>query len=196
MGDYASGVSHFTLPPAAEIGPTLKTYHDALLGPRDVLETGNTQGIKLYEMLLAPAEKLIPHGSRVIILPDGALYGLNFETLLAPAPQLHYWIEDAVVENANSLVLLAASTNAPAAKSRKLLLIGDPISPSRDFPDLPQAGGEMNDVERYFGPHIGLFSRGSGRRRLDICRVIRHTIHTYTSSRMGLRAALAHLILP
>jgi CHAT domain-containing protein len=146
------GTSVFTLPPASEIEPLIKSYREALLGPRDVLETSNAQGSRLYEILAAPAQKLIPSGSRVIVLPDGALYSLNFETLLAPAPHLHYWIDDAVVENANSLVLLAESANTPPAKSRKLLLIGNPLSPSAEFPDLPQAGSEMSDVERYFAP--------------------------------------------
>ncbi|HTP44064.1 MAG TPA: CHAT domain-containing tetratricopeptide repeat protein, partial [Candidatus Acidoferrum sp.] len=145
-----SGVSLFTLPPASEIEALLKSYREALLGPRDVLDTSNAQGIKLYETLVAPAGKAIPAGSRVIILPDGGLYGLNFETLLVPKPQLHYWIEDATLANANSLVLLAAAAREPAAKEKKLLLVGDPISPNAEFPDLPQASTEMTDVERYF----------------------------------------------
>jgi CHAT domain-containing protein len=145
-----SGVSLFALPPASEIELMLKSYREALLGPRNLLETSNAQGKRLYDLLIAPAQKLIAPGSRVIVLPDGGLYGLNFETLLNPRPQLHYWIEDAVVANANSLVLLAASANQSSAKEKKLLLVGDPISPSAEFPDLPQAATEMADVERYF----------------------------------------------
>jgi CHAT domain-containing protein len=145
-----SGVSLFTLPPASEIESALKSYREALLGPRDVLEASNAQGIKLYETLVAPAQQLIAPGSRVIVLPDGGLYGLNFETLLNPKPRLHYWIEDAVIANANSLILLAASASKPPAKAKRLLLVGDPVSPSAEFPDLPQAANEMADVERYF----------------------------------------------
>jgi CHAT domain-containing protein len=146
----SSSESLFTLPPASEIELALKSYREVLLGPRDVLETSNAQGIKLYDILVAPAQKLIAPGSRVIIFPDGGLYGLNFETLLKPKPQLHYWMEDTVVAYANSLVLLAASANQPVATAKKLLLVGNPISPSAEFPDLPQAGTEMTDVERYF----------------------------------------------
>ena len=115
---------------------------------------------KLYDILVAPAQKLIAPGSRVIILPDAGLYGLNFETLLNPKPQLHYWIEDAVVAYANSLVLLAASASQPVTRAKKLLLVGNPISPSAEFPDLPQAGAEMTDVERYFAaPERTVLSR-------------------------------------
>jgi CHAT domain-containing protein len=145
-----SGFSLIPLPATSEIEPILKAYRQALLGPRDVLETSNEDGKKLYEILVAPAQKLIAPGSRVIIFPDGDLYGLNFETLLNPKPRLHYWIEDAVVTNANSLVLLAATASQPLAGTKKLLLVGNPISPSAEFPDLPQAGTEMTDVERYF----------------------------------------------
>ena len=156
----SSSVSLFTLPPASEIELALKSYREALLGPRDVLEASNAQGIKLYDILVAPSQKLIAPGSRVIIFPDGGLYGLNFETLLNPKPQLHYWIEDTVVAYANSLVLLAASASQPVARAKKLLLVGNPISPSAEFPDLPQAGTEMTDVERYFAaPERTVLSR-------------------------------------
>ncbi|MGB9242945.1 MAG: CHAT domain-containing protein [Candidatus Acidiferrales bacterium] len=156
----SSSVSLFTLPDASEIELALRSYREALLGPRDVLEASNAEGIKLYDKLVAPAQKLIAPGSLVIILPDAGLYGLNFETLLNPKPQLHYWIEDSVVAYANSLVLLAASANQPVARAKKLLLVGNPISPSAEFPDLPQAGTEMTDVERYFAaPERTVLSR-------------------------------------
>ena len=156
----SSSESLFTLPPASEIESALRSYRAALLGPRDVLEASSAQGIKLYDILVAPAQKAIAPGSRVIILPDAGLYGLNFETLLDPKPQVHYWIEDAVVAYANSLVLLAASANQPVARTKKLLLVGNPISPSAEFPDLPQAGAEMTDVERYFAaPERTVLSR-------------------------------------
>jgi CHAT domain-containing protein len=156
----SSSVSLFTLPPSSEIELALKSYREALLGPRDVLEASSAQGLKLYGTLVGPAQKVVAPGSRVIILPDAGLYGLNFETLLNPKPKLHYWIEDAVVAYANSLVLLAASANQPVARTKKLLLVGDPISPSAEFPDLPQAGTEMTDVERYFAaPERTVLSR-------------------------------------
>lgn len=143
-------VGLFTLPPAAEIDPLVQSYRQALLGSRDVLETQNAAGRKLYDLLVAPAAKMIPKGARVTILPDGSLYGLNFETLLAPSPQLHYWIEDVDVSYANSLTLLAAGASRHAAVAKKLLLVGDPVSPDAEFPKLPQAAAEMTGIENYF----------------------------------------------
>ncbi len=143
-------VELFTLPPAAEIDPLVQSYRQALLGSRDVLETRNAAGQKLYDLLVAPAAKLIPKGSRVTILPDGSLYSLNFETLLAPAPQLHYWIEDVDVSYANSLTLLAAGAARHAEPAKKLLLVGDAVSPDAEFPKLPEAAAEMSGIESYF----------------------------------------------
>jgi CHAT domain-containing protein/tetratricopeptide (TPR) repeat protein len=143
-------VELFTLPPAAEIDPLVQSYRQALLASRDVLETQNAAGRKLYDLLIAPAAKLIPKGARVTILPDGSLYGLNFETLLAPSPELHYWIEDVDVSYANSLTLLAAGASRHATAAKKLLLVGDPVSPDAEFPKLPQAAAEMTGIENYF----------------------------------------------
>src|SRR2546430_13516143 len=86
-------------------------------------------GQKLYNMLVAPAQKLIPKGSHIAVIPSGSLYELNFETLLVPDPQLHYWIEDVVITNASSLLLLRGSASAREGfADKRLLLIGDPVS--------------------------------------------------------------------
>jgi len=85
-----------------------------------------------------------------VIVPDGSLCGLNFETLLVSSPAPHYWIDDAVIEYADSLLLVAAAKPSPPLKPARLLLIGDPVSPGGEFPPLPQAAVEMSRVEKYF----------------------------------------------
>lgn len=143
-------VTLFTLPPSTEIDSLVASYRQALTGPRDVLETSNAAGQKLFQVLVAPAASLIPPGARVIILPDGSLFAINFEALLAPAPHLHYWIEDVDIVSSDSLMLLAASEPKHASRRAKLLLIGAPVSPGSEFPNLPQAPSEMERVEKYF----------------------------------------------
>ena len=138
------------LPKASEIDPVLKSFREALLGPRDVLEAGNTDGKKLYEILVQPVIKLIPKGSRVILLPDANLYRLNFETLIVPEPKPHYWIEDVTLATASSLTLLDSSTSRTLARQKNLLLIGNTIPPSVEFSKLPQAPEEMRKVAQYF----------------------------------------------
>jgi CHAT domain-containing protein len=102
-------------------------------------------------MLVAPAEKLIPPNSRVVIIADESLYGLNFETLLAPKPHLHYWIDDVTISNANSLAMLRPPiSERPHLANAKLLVIGNPVSASTDFPPLPQAEAEIHEVAAHF----------------------------------------------
>jgi CHAT domain-containing protein len=140
------------LPPGDQIDSEIQSYRKALLGPRDVKDTTNSAGTNLYDMLVAPAQGLIAPNSRVIVVADRALNLLNFETLLAPKPQVHYWIEDATVSNASSIALIARNTQRKAASDKKLLLIGDPVYTGTDFPELKQAKLELQDVAAHFPP--------------------------------------------
>ncbi len=142
--------AYFTLPAAERIEPIVKSYDEALLKISDPLAPANPDGQKLYSMLIEPAKKLIPANSHVILLPDGSLYGLNFETLIVPDPKPHYWIEDETLSTGSSLTLLASSGARAAPKEKTLFLVGDTISPNDNFPKLVQAADEMKDVERHF----------------------------------------------
>jgi CHAT domain-containing protein/Tfp pilus assembly protein PilF len=144
--------SLITLPGGTGIDGAVKSYRQSFLDPRDPLEAGNPDGKKLYSLLVAPAEKLIPRNSRVVILPDGSLNSLNFETLIVPGPQPHYWIEDATITSANSLALLSRTSLAAPPKDGRLLVVGDALAASTDFPPLPQAGKEIGLLENYFSP--------------------------------------------
>jgi CHAT domain-containing protein len=142
----------FSLPPASEINAAAQRYAKSLIGSRDVLETTDDDGIALYRTLVAPAENLLPKDAKVFIIPDGSLNALNFETLLAPAPKLHYWIEDATISDASSLRLLAASRHIKSETADDLLLFGDAISPGPDYPPLPKAAVEMESIAKHFPP--------------------------------------------
>src|SRR5207245_7765833 len=61
-------MSYFKLPSASVIEPVVSEYRKALLRMRDVQDDGSTEGKRLYAMLVEPAKKLIPPGSRVIVL--------------------------------------------------------------------------------------------------------------------------------
>ncbi len=98
----------FPLPAKAEITRMVERYRQALLGPEDPLTSANPEGLALYRILVAPAKSVLPPNARVVILCDGALSELNFETLLTDATKPHYWIEDADIVSAPSLLMLAA----------------------------------------------------------------------------------------
>ena len=196
-------VSLFTLPAQREIAAHVESYRKFILDVRDALATANPDGQWLYQQLVAPAHKVLQPGKPVILLADGALHQLNFETLLVPGPAgeiksvcsgcmeannvipaslrslapthlrgraeaaprllpidtpqtapasaLHYLIDDYSLRSAPSLAMLAAFRPHPEATG-KVLVIGNPVSPSADYPTLPLFGFEMNKVESHFGP--------------------------------------------
>jgi CHAT domain-containing protein len=141
--------AYFRLPKASDIETVVKAYREALPNVDDVQDPAASDGKKLYAMLVEPAKKLIPPGSRVILLPAESLYGLNFETLIVPDPKPHFWIEDVTLTTANSLTLLNASIQRPAINGKNLLLVGNAV-PTPGYPALPQASMEMQKVGSYF----------------------------------------------
>jgi CHAT domain-containing protein len=145
-------ISLLPLPPGAEIESMVQRYRTALKGPQNVLESSN-DGRALYRTLIPPANALLMNNVRVFIIPDGSLNNLNFETLIVPDPKPHYWIEDADIANASSLRVLAASFKSDAIKkqrARRLLLIGDSVAPSKEYPELPRASQQMTNVAKHF----------------------------------------------
>jgi CHAT domain-containing protein len=151
-------ISLLSLPPQKQINLLIERYRKALLGAEDPLESNNATGQALYTMLVAPASSLIQPGAPVMVLADGALSQLNFETLIVPganaangiAARPHYWIEDATLLSAPSLSMLAAAKPMHVA-NRNLLLLGDAVSPDENYPELPYASVEMKQIERHFG---------------------------------------------
>jgi CHAT domain-containing protein len=143
----------FSLPPSLQIDAMVQRYRIALKGPQDVLASSN-DGRTLYRTLIAPARALLVNNAKVVIIPDGSLNNLNFETLIVPDPEPHYWIEDAGVTNASSLRVLAASFARDSVHKKKsaqrLLLIGNSVAPSKEYPELPHAAEQMADVAKHF----------------------------------------------
>jgi CHAT domain-containing protein len=151
----------FRLPPQNEITASVDRYRKALLEVEDPLKSGNADGQSLYNVLVSPAAAFLRPNTPVIILADGILSQLNFETLLVPgaapgtAPnaasnvKMHYLLGDLVVSSAPSLAMLGAAEPMSRA-NRKILLIGNPVSPDQDFPSLPFFGLEMSRIEGHF----------------------------------------------
>jgi len=143
----------YPLPPAAEIESAAAAYQRSLVGPWDVLQTEDKHGEYLYRTLVAPAAEFFHRDGRVVVVADGALSGLGFDSLIVPGngngPQPHYWIDDVIVENASSMRLLANAPAHRAAANRKLLLLGNPL-PVAEFPTLPHAADEVAKVKSNF----------------------------------------------
>jgi CHAT domain-containing protein/tetratricopeptide (TPR) repeat protein len=162
-------VAFFPLPAQAEIVARVDRYRKAVLSFENSVNASNDDGQELYKLLVAPASKLFRPNVPVMILADGELSQLNFETLLVsgsspvgPSPEpdrssghvggLHYWIDDATLVSAPSLAMLGAAKPSQSS-TRSLLLLGNPVSPSEDFPSLPLFGFEMKKIQSHFDPH-------------------------------------------
>lgn len=152
----------FQLPPRREIEAKVERYQKAITDLEDV-EQGDQGGQELFQMLVEPARRMIPAGAHVVVIPDGGLARLNFETLIAPGPPPHFWIRDVELENASSISLLIRP-RIPAPTTKKLLLMGDPIQASPDYPALTFARNEIEKISTHFSPSEELTISGKDAR--------------------------------
>jgi CHAT domain-containing protein len=131
--------------------PLVQAHTKMILASKDLLAQANAPGRSLYKDLVEPAQGLIKQGSRVFIVGDDALSGLNFDTLETPGDDSHYWIEDVAITNAKSLRLLSVKGSAePRYADRRLLLIGDPVYRKDEFAELPNASAEVAKIASHF----------------------------------------------
>jgi CHAT domain-containing protein/tetratricopeptide (TPR) repeat protein len=147
----ADGIRGVALPPARDI-ETLVREHQVMIDNTlaDPLALSESPGGRLYDLLVAPVSKWIPHNARVVVVPDGALHRLNFETLPVSGARRHYWIEDVEIQVAPTLAMLSMSA-ASTGSDRPLLLIGDPAPHEPQFPALRYASAEMSGIAKHFG---------------------------------------------
>ncbi len=114
----------------------------------DPLAAGESAGDRLYRLLVVAPSPACPRTPASSSFPDGALHGLNFETLPVDGVQPHYWIEDAEIQIAPSLASLATTQPAPSQR-RSLLLIGNPTPRAPEFPALGYAGPRCGHRETF-----------------------------------------------
>ena len=146
------GVSLHVLPGEQAVREQVEAHQARIARSRDPLREEAPEAEWLYRNLVAPAEASIPKGSRVIFLPDGPLHQINPETLVVPSPERHYWIEDVVLTVAPSLALLAQVTERRPRPTSRILIIGDAVAASAEFPALPNAAREVRQVADQFPP--------------------------------------------
>lgn len=165
-----AGIHAAPLPPAAQI-ETLITEHQAAIQNvlSDPMAAPGSAGERLYDILMRPVLSSVKR-SNVVIVPDGALHRLNFETLVVPenvsaerpvsarapisgqstATGRHYLIDDVTIQIAPSLAMLQHRAAAPARGS--LLLVGNATARPPEFPGLTHAAAEMSGIRESFAP--------------------------------------------
>jgi CHAT domain-containing protein len=142
------GITRVDLPPSGEIEKLVREHQQAIANSLADPLAAQGAGDRLYTVLVAPAARAIQRGSDVIIVPDGPLHGLNFETLPVSGERRHYWIEDVTVQIAPSLAMLRQTP--PSTPSRSLLVFGNAGAREPEFPSLRFAPVEIANVTRHF----------------------------------------------
>jgi CHAT domain-containing protein/tetratricopeptide (TPR) repeat protein len=153
------GITATPLAPRTGLETLVASHQSAIQNAlADPLATVNSAGDALYQQLIQPVAPSVAPGSSVVIVPDGALHRLNFETLPVPGTPRHYWIEDVTVQIAPTLAMLRpASRRSPAGTVNRqgeggpsLLLVGNPTPRAPEFPALSYAAAEMGSVTKHF----------------------------------------------
>jgi len=143
-----AGVEQFKLPPRREIEAAVEQYQHLIESPRDALRDGGEAGVNLWRMLIGPAANRIPKGAQVLLVLDRKLHQLNFETLIAPDPIPHFWIEDVTLRESPSLASMSPLEAARGADT--ILLMGDPALANTDFPPLAHSAEEIAAISELF----------------------------------------------
>jgi len=145
----AKGISQFVLPAESEINALIEQHRKSVENLEDPLSAGGTSARQLYRTLLGPVQPLLKRAARVIIVPDGRLHEVNFETLVADDPAPHYWIEDVTLALTPSLGVLRLQRAEPQPRP-KLLIIGDPVAADPEFPPLSHLKTEVGEIASGF----------------------------------------------
>ncbi|HEU4714854.1 MAG TPA: CHAT domain-containing tetratricopeptide repeat protein [Pyrinomonadaceae bacterium] len=154
-------VRAFTLPiKRADLATQIEIFRKQL-ATRDL--GFRASAVKLYDLLLKPAQAQLRGKTNVVIAPDSNLWDLPFQALVNNSGR--FVIEDAAVTYAPSLTVLREMTKrrTRAAAPSTLLAFGNPTSSSgsvthhksslRDaaLDPLPEAGEEVKALGRLYG---------------------------------------------
>jgi CHAT domain-containing protein len=119
-----------SLPSRAAIEARVKTYRRAIAhAPKTERDFQADQATarELHGMLLGPVENLLARNAQLLVIPDGILYYLPFETLLAATGR--YLVEDHAIVYAPSVSVYGSLLGGVAETTgphKALLAFGDP----------------------------------------------------------------------
>jgi CHAT domain-containing protein len=143
-----AAVRHHVLPGEREIAKLIERHNRELKGASKDEETAEGSGLALFRTLAGERVDARDLGRRVIVIGDGVLHRLSFDTLTPSAGR--YWIEDAAISRAPSLrsLLDAAHSSPPGGK---ILLVGGADLAGSGFPELPRTKEELQDIAKVAG---------------------------------------------
>ncbi|MFQ6084023.1 MAG: tetratricopeptide repeat protein [Candidatus Aminicenantia bacterium] len=144
------------LPGREKLEEMVIEFRNLIVQPDSSLSRIELLGRKLYQILVEPAEEELKNKNNLIIIPDGILYYLPFETLIQETGsrkqeagkekfqiqnsksqrklKFRFLVEDYNISYASSATSLAYIINSMRTRARKpryqLLAFGDPIYPT------------------------------------------------------------------
>lgn len=144
------GIQHAVLPGEGKITELVASFRRLVEEElRDPVTIEGATARRLGELLLGDVIKLVPAGSRVFVVPDGALHRINLETLPVPGVR-RYLLEDWAMCVAPSLSVLAGERTEVSRKPARLLLVGASEGQGTEYPALSKAGDEIQSIQEHF----------------------------------------------
>ncbi len=176
---FRGKVSSVTLPPGKELTAAVADYRAASSSKvssqtaAQAVAKLRAQSQQLYQKLFQPMEPQLAMARKLIIVPDGALVYLPFETLAGEpkrAGVASYLIERFAISYAPSASALAALRSLKknnAAEAKGIIAFGDPVygkdetaiangdatERGFDFRQLPYTRAEVNGIAALFPPN-------------------------------------------
>ena len=142
-------IDTFTLGPSATIESLVESFRQAVR-EWDLVAGESSAARRLSEALIRPVAAATPRGAHIVIVPDGALHYVNFETLPVYTGPPHYWIEDVTLAVAPSLAIAAAAPAPKAGPHESALIIGDALAAGPAYARLVYASTEIAKVGSHF----------------------------------------------
>jgi CHAT domain-containing protein len=170
-------VSSVVLPPGKELSALVSEYRAAASTKvssqtaAQAIAKLKAQSQRIYQKLFQPLEPRLAIARKLIIVPDGALAYLPFETLAharkgGAAPYLIERFAISYAPSASSLAALRAIKQNNPAAAKGFIAFGDPVygkdenepangnstEPGYDFRQLPYTRAEVNEIAALFPP--------------------------------------------
>jgi CHAT domain-containing protein/Tfp pilus assembly protein PilF len=109
------------------------------------------EGRRLYGLLVAPLGARLAGRTRLVLVPDGALWDLPFQALQDADGR--YLVESASIAYAPSLTVLREIGRRPAAGAPSLLALGKAAFPNASgLAPLPEAEAQVRRIAALYGP--------------------------------------------
>lgn len=169
------------LPGRAALQERIVALRDAMLTPGFGDRALAEQASALHRELIAPVAARLRGKDRLWIVPDGVLFEIPFEVLLADDPgerpnwqRANYLARDHRIGYAPSANLLVALREPSSARGDALLALGDPdfsglslrAGTTETLPPLPQSRAEVESLTRLRGGTVTLLGAEATEGRL------------------------------